>query len=354
MQLERVRRVRAFLRRTVKRTVVATQDSIGLAVIPTAARDRAIAAAPHVARFLLREELVKPPTGTVPADAAAYLNEQNAGLTQLRRRYQGHPACNHTQWSPTDLRKAIDLKYFRADNMYLYQSRRYSPLAFYATASFTKHVDELGLFDGLHEDDYFGAELHDFHGKPISRDLLDSILEINILCKYLPIGRVPFTILDIGAGYGRLAHRLTSAFPNVRYYCVDAVPESTFISEYYLKFREASRCTSVPLDELTRRHFGRIDLAVNIHSFPECQLSVIEWWVRRLHDMAVPWLFVGVAANLGLTSRELDGHRESFLDPIAQIGYRLRAVQQKFQGVPALQSEGLYPTDYYLFSQSTK
>jgi hypothetical protein len=233
--------------------------------------------------------------------------------------------------------------------MYVYQTRRYSPLAFYATTAFAKGSDFAGLFDVLMEDDYFGPELFDFHGKAVSRDLLDSILEINILCKYLPITAIPMTILDIGAGYGRLAHRMTAAFHNLRFYCVDAVPESTFISDYYLKFRNADRCTCVPLDELTRTPLQGVDLAINIHSFSECRSNVIEWWVAQLQEMAVPWLFIGVAASLGLTSREPDGRRRDFLPLIERAGYDVSTVVSKFAGSPTLQADGLYPTNYYLF-----
>jgi hypothetical protein len=138
----------------------------------------------------------------------------------------------------------------------------------------------------------------------------------------------------------------------VRYYCVDAVPESTFISEYYLKFRKADRCTCVPLDEMTKTPLQGIDLAVNIHSFPECQSSVIAWWLERLRLMGVPWLLVGVATSLGLTSREHGGRRRDFLELIKQAGYRTHAAVSKFDSAPTLQKDGLYPTDYYLFRQS--
>lgn len=319
--------------------------------------DRSLLAARHsfsrISRFLSHREQMKRPTGTIPPDAVSYLTDDNARLRDLRRRYQGHPACNHTQWCPSAVRHELDMRYFRADNMYLYQSRRYSPLVFYATASFAKQFDRHSLFDRLDEDDYFGAELFDFHGKAVSRDLLDSVLEINILSRLLPIATRPTTILDIGSGYGRLAHRMTAAFANVRYYCVDAVPESTFISEHYLEFRKAERCTCVPLDDMTKIPLREIDLAVNIHSFPECQSNVIAWWLDQLRLMGVPWLFVGVAASLGLTSRERGGRRQDFLRLINQAGYRAHAVVSKFDSAPILQKDGLYPTDYYLFCQST-
>ena len=62
----------------------------------------------------------------------------------------------------------------------------------------------------------------------------------------------PLRILDIGAGYGRLAHRMVSAFPNIQtYFCTDAVAISTFISEYYIRFRKLENNTKIiPLDDI--------------------------------------------------------------------------------------------------------
>jgi putative sugar O-methyltransferase len=336
----------------VKRTLAAGQGLLSVALAKASNRHGAITALARISSLFRHDGRIKRPSGTIPADAFSYLTNNNERLRDLRLRYQGHPACNHSQWSPASVMRGIDMRYFRADNMYLYQSRRYSPLSFYATSAFTKQVDRRGLIDLLVEDDYFGAEVFDFHGKAVSRDLLDSVLESNILSRFLPLDARPITILDIGSGYGRLAHRMTMAFAKLQYYCVDAIPESTFISEYYLKFRRADRCTCVPLDEITKTPLRGIDLAVNIHSFPECQSSAIAWWLDQLKLMAVPWLFVGVAKSLGLTSRERDGRRQDFLGRIEQAGYRTKAIVSKFEGAPVLQKEGLYPTDYYLFRQS--
>jgi putative sugar O-methyltransferase len=129
----------------------------------------------------------------------------------------------------------------------------------------------------LDEDGLFGAYTFDFNGeKLVSRDLLDSILEINFLDRHLGLARREgFNLLDVGAGYGRLAHRLATAFPGtMRIYCTDAVSESTFLCEYYLRFRGlADRTEVVPLDEIEARlRTVRIDVATNIHSFSECPM----------------------------------------------------------------------------------
>jgi hypothetical protein len=46
--------------------------------------------------------------------------------------------------------------------------------------------------------------------------------------------RPRFSVLDIGAGYGWLAHRMTQAYPELSdYCCVDAIPEATLTSSHF-------------------------------------------------------------------------------------------------------------------------
>lgn len=186
----------------------------------------------------------------------------------------------------------------------------------------------------------------------MSRDLLDSIIEINFLERQLGFsGWRDLKVLDIGAGYGRLAHRMATALPNLRkYYCVDAVPESTLISDYYLKYRNMTGlCTVVPLDQIGQME--QPDLAINIHSFPECRNRVVEWWLDRVRDMGIPWLFIVSTPSLGLTSRDEAG-RKDFRQLIERSGFELWAYESKFEGAPILQPHGLYPADYYPFRRS--
>ena len=87
-----------------------------------------------------------------------------------------------------------------------------------------------------------------------------------------------------------------SAFPNLRdYCCVDAIPESTFVSEYYLRHRGCAPPARVVRARRGRRASsqpGAFDLAVNIHSFSECTLDAVEWWVALLRRLEVPRLLV--------------------------------------------------------------
>jgi putative sugar O-methyltransferase len=339
------------LRAVSKRLLVRSQECLGIAVMTRRARDQLLADAPHLRPHFLLPMHARSPAGSLPKSCHDELRMDHPQLQELRRRYANHPASEHIQWSLDDLAGRLDLRYFRADNLYVYQSRAYTPMAFYATAAYAKEIDGLGIFEALKEDDYFGAETFDFHGKTVSRDLLDSVMEINFLNNYLPFGRgaASVNVLDIGAGYGRLAHRMATACGNVgTYICTDAVPESTFVSRYYLNFRRMSdRCAVVPLDALGELRSMPIELAVNVHSFTECRGCVVRWWVDQVRDMSIPWLFIETA--FGLTSREGYAAREDFGEVIEQSGYRLVAQQPKFARSTVMQKQGLYPSEFFLF-----
>ena len=189
----------------------------------------------------------------------------------------------------------------------------------YYCARRVEEIERLGLLDRLDEDGLFGVHTFTIDGRRVSRDLLDSALELAFLERHLGISRGPVrTILDIGAGYGRLAHRAATAFPEtVRYLCTDAIPTSTFLCEYYLGFRgltggDRASARVVPLHELESAiRPGEVDIAVNIHSFSECPPAAIEGWLgflagnRVAHLMIVPNAMAGDGVTM-LTNAGLD------------------------------------------------
>ncbi|HZC28245.1 MAG TPA: hypothetical protein VE269_00790, partial [Gaiellaceae bacterium] len=180
------------------------------------------------------------------------LRPDHPELVEYERRYRGHPAVTPSQWSDDYVRNTIELRSFRANNSYVWQQWDVADRFRYGLATyFTRLHDRLRLFDVLEEDGLFGAETYHIDGTLVSRDLLDSIGELTFLDDELGITRRAVTILDVGAGYGRLAHRATTAFENVTYLCTDAVPLSTFLSRYYLGFRGvADRARVIPLDRI--------------------------------------------------------------------------------------------------------
>ena len=118
-------------------------------------------------------------------------------------------------------------------------------------------LSELG--DKLVEDDYFGNITFDIDGKLVSRDLLDSLVEIYFLDRHLGLASAApgLTVLDIGAGYGRLAHRILSALPSAtRYLCSDAIAESTCNWLAWISSGESApelaACTTRPLIDTSR------------------------------------------------------------------------------------------------------
>jgi hypothetical protein len=68
---------------------------------------------------------------------------------------------------------------------------------------------------------------------------------------------------------------------------------------------------------------GAFDLAVNIHSFPECTYAAVEWWAELLRRLAVPWLLIVPNEPDELLTLEADGTRRDFVPLLERAGYRL-------------------------------
>jgi hypothetical protein len=287
----------------------------------------------------------------------------NPRLLELTRRYDGasREMGEPTVWKAGYVR-AEDLLYFRGDNAYVWQFLSGNCQESYLlTYFYLKQMDNLDLFEKLREDADYGvfacATGHlDASGGIVlvSRDLLDSINEILFLDRVLGISRsVRLRILDIGAGYGRLAHRFVSGFANIEaYYCIDAIPCSTFLCEYYLRRKTVTdRAIAIPLDEqYNLPGQGAITIAINIHSFSECPIAAVDYWCRRCAQLGIKYLFVvpnGISKNgaIFVSHTSSDGN---FRGQIEAHGYKLVHAEPKYSN-SEVQIFGVSPAWYFLF-----
>lgn len=300
--------------------------------------------------------------GGVPAKELEHLCYDNPRLLEYKRRYEGHPAARHSVWRPERLHADLSLASFREDNAYIWQSRGagYDLLVAYAfTTYYVKEIDALGLLDKLDEDGLFGALTFTLgHGKAVSRDLLDSVIEINFLERHLKLSQRPsISVLDIGAGYGRLAYRLVKGLPNLkRVLCTDAVPESSFLCQYYLGYRNASdRAETIPLDMIERTlRDNPIDIVTNIHSFQECTMESISWWLDVVSRCEVKYFMLAHYRD-ELLSRELDKTQKDFRPLMEMRGFELIAKEPVYAPGTLAATYGLYPKRwYYLFRSKTR
>lgn len=290
----------------------------------------------------------------LPEHATLHLGQGHPRLIELRQLYQSihHPAAERSIWNEKKILKKLDLVNFRADNVYVWQyNDKNFEIKYVIATNYIKTIDALKLLDLLEEDDLFGIQTFNIDNKVVSRDLLDSIVEIYFLERNLEISKWKnINILDIGAGYGRFAHRIASALPNLnRVFCVDAIPESTFLSEYYLGFRQVDKASAVTLPEINQiMENHAIDIATNICSFSECPLASISWWINLLAKYRVNYLMIVPDGGLPLSSCERDGNHLDFEKIIYSAGYRLKTRENKYLS-PSVQKFGVSPTHHYLF-----
>jgi putative sugar O-methyltransferase len=297
----------------------------------------------------------------LPAGAREYLSSNNQRLKQLKERYRRYApeVLRPSRWSEEHV-GAIEIPWFRGDNPYVWQFREKNTEGKHmATALYMRSIDRHGWMKTLKEDGLFGAYVFEFDGGYVSRDLLDSLAELYFLDDLLHVTEwKKENILDIGAGYGRLGYRAVNALLDLaHFYCTDAIPESTFISEYYLRFRKADRATVVPLDEIRQALAATpITLATNIHSFSECTLDAVKWWLNLLCEHAVKYLMIvpDAYSNGGnrFLTRETASYDEKqmkdYLPELQARGYRLVEKRAKFLDAN-VQRYGISPTYHYLF-----
>ncbi|HVN34010.1 MAG TPA: hypothetical protein VMU96_02015 [Casimicrobiaceae bacterium] len=281
------------------------------------------------------------PSPPVSAEAQRYLRKDNPRLQELRRRYAALnvDAVAHSLWDSDYVSAEVRLDSFRAHSAYVWgymELSRPTQMKYFLYSQYAKSKAPQVLAR-LHEDGAFGAICYDFEvAGRVSRDRLDSAIELDFLDRHLQIlTRPQLRVLDIGAGYGRLAHRTCEAGAQVAdYACVDAIPESTFLAEYYTEFRGLrDRVRVVPLDELVTTGapaLGRFDLAINVHSFSECSYAAIRWWIERLQELAVPYLFIVPNTDTRFISTESDRTRKDFFPLLEQAGYRIAAHEPLF------------------------
>lgn len=141
--------------------------------------------------------------------------------------------------------------------------------------------------DAALRDVEFGGVTHRTPSGPATRMWLDANVEIRFIQQHCPVESP--RVLEIGAGYGRLAALYQPLC--ARYVTVDAVPISTQLCRFYCQ-RYAPEVEVWNLAEFAvNAQPGLFDLAVNIHSWNECSVEQIGRWLDVLVGLEVPWLF---------------------------------------------------------------
>jgi SAM-dependent methyltransferase len=267
--------------------------------------------------------------------------------------YSNHPlskVTSHDFWYPgRDAKnpvKDIDLKRFRGDNAYVWQLKSIDVTRLAISALYTETCDPHGVLSRTREDGDFGVQCIRLNDRLWSRDLIDSVLEINFLIDHLPTGSLDsMRIIDVGAGYGRLLHRLADATENSQLYGADGVALSTVISKAYVDYlKQDSRISILTLAQVDAYSDG-FDLATNVHSFSEMPLTIVEGWLDWLEKRGVKYLFVvpnksGPSLNDGT----------NFMPQVLQRGFELVATRPKFED-PLIGKLAFYPSTYYLFER---
>lgn len=290
-----------------------------------------------------------------------YLSAANERLIALREKYARieSDALAHTQWSQEYVAREVPLQRFRGESGYMWQSRDLNfPVHYLCTYYYLESTPACDLLQRCVEDDAFGVPYLSVGGEYVTRDRLDSVSELAFLRQELSASRMEsLSVLDVGCGYGRFAHRLVQCFPCAKVLCTDAIPESIFLSEFYLRHRNAGTASVVDLGAMESAvASAKIDVAVAINSLSECSGVAIRWWLDLIARFEIPFLFFVSHCAFGegreIYSCEAPGHpRSDVVLLLGERGYRRVALKPKY-AEPQMQRYGVSPTYYHLFALS--
>jgi SAM-dependent methyltransferase len=224
----------------------------------------------------------------------------------------------------------IDRERFRAGEQYLGGGGPAAEMLAYVRSLGNGWLERLA-----EEDDAFGCDWAEVDGVKVSRDLVDSIVELDFLHRICGLPLDSCRVLDIGAGYGRLAHRMTALFPGSWVVCTDPIEVSRAVCRKYLEFRRVSRAIVVAPEALSPQTF--FDLAMNVHSWPECTRAEINSWLDWLVARRVPRLFVVPHLDAEMRCNE---DERSFRPDIERHGFH---VEHHWTGPDC------WPRGFYLF-----
>tara|TARA_B100001093_G_scaffold477743_1_gene505321 strand:- start:78 stop:947 length:870 start_codon:yes stop_codon:yes gene_type:complete len=217
---------------------------------------------------------------------------------------------------------------FRGENAFLWQEKMGDNKETYVKYyKIIKSIDKDNLLNKTFECGSHGCRSYDFDNIKISRDLLDSILEIYFLKSFFS-NLNELSLLEIGGGYGRLCKRYLDCVPDSKYYVTDAIPQSTFFSKIYLNEKKTSVINLYDIQEKMKSL--KIDIAVNIHSFPECNINDVEWWVKFINSNKIKYIFY-VPNNPKSTPEFMPSNtEESILNLFNKYNYTVKYFKNMF------------------------
>ena len=109
------------------------------------------------------------------------------------------------------------------------------------------------------------------------------------------------------------------------------------------------RTKVIPLDEIENSlQTLDIDLALNIHSFSECTLEAINWWLSLLEKNQIRYLLIIPNGLDNGGKKILTNDFQDFQYLIEEHGYQLKICEPKYLD-PLVQAYAVNPTYHYLF-----
>ena len=177
--------------------------------------------------------------------------------------------------------------------------------------NFVKSKDKLNIFDILQEPAAGNPFMIKYKDKVITQDLCNSVLEFYNIIQDTDQNK-KINIVEIGAGYGRLAHVFLKMFPKSTYTIID-IPVALYLAQEYLSsvfpkekifyFRhfksykeikkefETSRIRFIMAHDIEHLPDKEFDYVINISSLHEMSRPQIKNYIKQINRLGKGYFY---------------------------------------------------------------
>ena len=129
------------------------------------------------------------------------------------------------------------------------------------------------------------------HGRLISQDLANAAMDLNSMARAIPLRKMR-RVLEIGAGYGKLAYIFSSLFPEAEYTIADIAPVLAVSKNYLSAVTQGKHLNFVLPHELDAMPDHSFDLIINVSSLDEMPPPVQTRYLQRVDRLCRGHLYL--------------------------------------------------------------
>ena len=218
-------------------------------------------------------------------------------------------------WSAADVGKLEENGIIRSEKPVNFSDLRWKKYTHFVCMldEIARRHDRMKLMDSLQEPKVGNPISIEYHGRSVSQDISNSVMEINTIMGVIEFDpKRKVRVAELGAGHGRIANVLLRLVENIQVVIID-IPPALYVSQWYLstlfpdrrvfRFRNFANYQEIQHDfeeseiaflspaQIEHIPEQTVDLFINISSLHEMTPQQIDNWFNQIDRVCKGWFY---------------------------------------------------------------